>query len=218
MGLFIGSAILGVKIPEVSFRGGFFSGTVSQRTYSTTIDLGTEHASRLAVVGVVCATDSGQSPTACTVDGAPAALAVGSSVPGIFSVPQQLWYVAAPTGGSVTVDFSKPGGGDMDGGSLAVWSVYYLSSHTPRATNTDATSSNPSSVDLTVLANSAVFGVGATSSVGTATWAATGLTLDDSYGAAGMKAAYGSADEVAAGARTIGFSGVANLAVSAYWR
>jgi hypothetical protein len=216
--LFIGTAAIGTKKPEVSFRGSFFSVVNDQRTYSTTIDLGTQHVSRMIVVGVVCSTGSTQQPTACTVNGASAALAVGNSVAGITSATQQLWHVAMPTGTSVTVDFSKPGGDNMDGGALAVWSVYYLSSQTPRAINNTTVAANPSSVDLTVLLNSAVFGVASASNALTNTWAATGLTLDASRGLPGLQWGMGSASQVAAGARTIGFSGLGNNAVSAYWR
>lgn len=216
--MILASAAIGTKKPLVSFRGSLFSDTANVRTYSTTIDLGTEHPSRMIVVGTACATTATEEPTACTVDGASATLAIGNPVTGAPSTPQQLWYVARPTGGSVTVDFSKPGGGDMDAGSLAVWSVYYLKSHTPRGTNTDSTASDPSSVDLTVLANSAVFGAAALSNVNNTTWALTGLTADATDGTAVFQSAYGSAQLVTAGARTIEFAGRANRACSAYWR
>lgn len=214
--MIIATAAIGTRKPLVSFRGSLFSETINTRSYSTTIDLGTEHASRLIIVGTACVTGSTEEPTACAVDGAAATKAVGFSPSGVFSIPVQLWYVARPTGGSVTVSFSKPGGADMDRGSLAVWSVYYLKSHTPRATNTGT--GNPSSVDLTVLANSAVFGVADRSSGIDFTWALTGLTADATDGVNPFMAAFGSASLVAAGNRTIEFSGAINTACSAFWR
>ena len=218
--MFIATAAIGGPLPEVSFRGSLFNDAPNLRTYSTSIDLGTAHPSRLIVVGTACVTSSGEQPTTCTVDGVGATLAVGNSVPGLASVPQQLWYVARPTGGVVTVAFNKPGGGDMDRGSLAVWSVYYLRSQAPRGTNADTTGpgANPSSVPLTVLGASAVFGAAATSVGSNITWGATGLTLDASEGLTPFQSAYGSADRVPAGTRTIQFSGALNNAVSAYWR
>lgn len=216
--MIIATAAIGTRKPDVVFRDSLFSDTANVRTYSKTINLGAEAPSRLIVVGTACATGSEEAPTACTVDGVSATLAVQNTFPGVIAVPQQLWYVARPTGGSVTVAFSKPGGADMDAGSMAVWSVYYLRSHTPRATNTDASNTNPSSVDLTVLANSAVFGCAALSNSNSTTWSLTGLTADATDGTPTFQSAYGSADLVAAGARTIQFAGRANRACSAYWR
>jgi hypothetical protein len=218
--MFIATGAIGTKKPLVSFRGSLFSDTINTRSYSTTIDLGAAHPSRLIVVGTACVTTATEQPTACTVDGASAALAIGNSPALAVGIPQQLWYVARPTGGSVTVDFSKPGGGDMDRGSLAVWSVYYLRSHAPRATNADATLSNPSTVPLTVLANSAVFGVAAQANGSNLTWTLTGLTDDASDGVNPFQSAFGSAQETAAGSRTIEFASSLGLsvAVSAYWR
>lgn len=215
--MFLATGAIGTKKPSVSFRGSLFSDTINTRTFSTTIDLGTTAPSRFIVVGTACATGSGEEPTGCTVDGVSATKAIGYSPTGVFSVPVQLWGVANASGGSVTVAFTKPGGADMDHGSLAVWSCYNLRSQTARATNTG--SGNPASVGLTVLANSLVFGVGAASNAGTVTWTLTGLTEDATDGTAPFQSEYGSASLVAAGSRTIEFGGVGSInACSAYWR
>lgn len=210
--------IIGARFPLVSFRGSLFSETINTRTYSTTIDLGTEHASRLIVVGTTCVTGSAEAPTGCTVDGAAAALAVQHTDAGATALPAQLWYVARPTGGSVTVAFTKPGGADMDRGALAVWAVYYLQSGTPQDVASDATT--PLTLDLTVAGRAAVFAVG-TSGGAPMTWTYTGVTADADAGVS-LRSAFASASgaSVTAGTRTITLasSTTARSGVSACWR
>jgi hypothetical protein len=202
-------------LPSVSFRGSLFSDTINTRTYSTTIDLGTEHASRLIVVGAACLTAANEAPTGCTVDGAAATLAAEVVVGGITEIPAQLWYVARPTGGSVTVAITKPGGADMDRGAFGVWSVYDLESQTPGGTNTNA--ANPAVLDLTVPAWAVVFAVGNNGTTAI-TWGYTGVT-SDAESAAQLKVAFASASDVPAGSpRDIELSGGNIRGVSAYWR
>jgi hypothetical protein len=204
----------GAVEPILSFRGSLFSDTINLRTYSTTIDLGPEHPSRLIVVGTACITAQGESPTACTVDGAAATLAVTSPAPGLIT-RSQLWYVARPTGGSVTVAFSKPGGIDMDGGSLGVWAVYNLLSQTPGGVNSNHAS--PSVLDLNVPAKAVVMAAGNRGGAAI-TWGYLGVTGDaESPGT--LRSAYASAFNVSAAApRDIELSGAIISGCSAYWR
>ncbi|HVG83811.1 MAG TPA: hypothetical protein VM820_04805 [Vicinamibacterales bacterium] len=202
--------------PTVAFRGSLFSETVNTRTFSATIDLGTEDPSRLIVVGTTCVTGSAEAPTGCTVDGVAATLAIEHTDAGITAVPAQLWYVAKPTGGSVTVGFTKPGGADMDRGAFAVWSVYNLNTATPADTASDPT--NPLSLDLTVADHAVVFAVG-TSSDSSQTWSYAGVA-SDATGGTSLRSTFASASGVAAGTRTITLtsSTTARSGVSACWR
>jgi hypothetical protein len=210
--------IPGEKVPVVSFRGSLFSDTINTRTYSTTIDLGPEDPSRLIVVATACllgAANPPEAPTTCTVDGASATLAVERTEFALNELPVQLWYVARPTGGSVTVAFNKPGGVDMDRGALGVWSIYYLKSHTPVATANNRAS--PCVLDLNVSSGAAVLAAG---NIGTAaiTWGFTGVTQDAVSGAQ-LHAAFASASAVASATpRDIELSGGSIWGVSACWR
>ena len=208
----------GGKAPLVSFRGSLFSETTNVRTYSTTIDLGAEDASRMIVVGTGCVTGSAEAPTGCTVDGAAASLAVEHTDAGVTALPVQLWYIARPTGGSVTVAFAKPGGADMDRGALAVWAVYYLKSTTPADTASDAT--DALSLDLTVQSQAAVFAVGSSAS-NPVTWTYTGVAAD-AEGGVSLRNTFASASggSVSGGTRTITLdsSATARSGVSACWR
>jgi hypothetical protein len=204
----------GAAVPILSFRGSLFSDTINVRTYSTTIDLGPEHPSRLIVVGAACITAQGESPTACTVDGAAATLAVTSPATGLIT-RAQLWSVARPTGGSVTVAFNKPGGADMDAGALGVWAVYNLLSQTPGAVASNHAS--PSVLDLSVPSNAVIAAVG-NRGPAAITWGYLGVT-GDAEAPTTFKAAFASASGVpAASPRDIELSGAVISGCSAYWR
>ena len=205
------------KTPVVSFRGSLFSDTTNTRTYSTTIDLGAEDPTRLIVVGAACllaTADPAEAPTGCTVGGTAATLAVERKELFATELPAQLWYVAKPTGGSVTVEIAKPGGLDMDRGAFGVWSVYYLKSTTPVATANARAS--PCVLDLTVPSGAAVFAAGnfGTSAI---TWGYTGVT-SDAESSAQLKCAFASASAVPAATRDIELSGGSIWGVSACWR
>lgn len=211
-----GAASAAAKMPTVSFRGSLFSDTINTRTFSATIDLGPEDPSRLIVVGTTCNTGSAEAPTGCTVGGTAASLIAEHTDAGVSSLPAQLWAVSKPTGGSVTVEFTKPGGADMDRGAFAVWAVYDLKSATPMDTATDATS--PLSLDLTVDSNGVVFAVG-TSSDSTQTWSYAGVA-SDATGGTNLRSTFASASAVTAGVRTVTLtsSTTARSGVSACWR